>query len=367
VTLAVVAGVGAACGAGFLLLNHSVADSPGPSGAVLELADYNFAFEFPDPPWGKDPTPPVAARANLFGLRRGEGDARAVFAAARFDGREPQPGDLREALLDRLRRLFDEPEVTEHRGATWVGKPAVKYTFRGVEAGTQTTWAGEAHAIGYKGIGYWCIAWGPERDAAVLFDEFADLRGRFRLLGHRAGWVAAAPPFASFSGDAVDYRIIDTERWWKKPPGISPRDEDPKADLVLWAEYQFKQRMDVKPRAELVAYVLDPVGVNPVAAVEALVRERYAKEESLFGPTKVSELTDEPQGDPPSHAEQQGIETVRLRATSQRDNNRSKLHVLAAIPVGEKVIGVETRCPWSDRHLWERRLIHITGSLRPGR
>jgi hypothetical protein len=334
---------------------------------VLELADYNLAFDFPGPPWGKDQSPPTAARANLFGLRRGEGEARAAFAAAKFDPREPQPGDLREALLDRLRRLFDEPELTEHKGATWAGQPAVKYTFRGVEAGTRATSAGEAHAIGYKGIGYWCVAWGPERDAAVLFDEFADLRGRFRLLGHRAGWVAAAPPFATISGEGVDYRIIDTERWWKKPPGLDPRDVDPKADLVLWAEYQFKQRLDVKPRAELVAYVLDPVGDNPVADVEAFVRARYAKEEALFGPTQVTNLTDEPQGDPPAHVEQQGIETVRLRAASQRDDNRSKLHVLAAIVVGDKIVGVESRCPWADRHLWERRLIHITGSLRPGR
>jgi hypothetical protein len=368
VTLAVLTIVGTACAVGFYVIARTTTVTDGrPSGAVLEVADYNFAFEYPGPPWEKDPSPPPAARANLFALRRAEGGARAAFAASKFDNRNPQPGDLRESILDRLGRLFEDAQPAEEKGATWAGQPAVKYTFRGVEKGSGTTSAGEAFAIGYKGIGYWFVAWAPERDAAELLAEFADLRARFRLLDHRSGWVETAPPFAVFPGEALDYRIVDTERWWEQPPGLEPRDVDPKADLVLRAEYRFKKQLDVKPRAELATYILDPVGDDPVAAVRAYVRSRYDREAELFGPTKLTELTDEPQGDPPAHTEQEGIETVRLRADSERSSTRSKLHVLAAVTVGGKVVGVEARCPWSDRGLWERRLIHIAGSLRSGR
>jgi hypothetical protein len=335
---------------------------------VLEAADFNFAYDWPDPPWEKDPTPPAAARANLFALRRAEGDAHAVYAAATFDAHNPQPGDLREPLLDRVRHLFDEPDLAEQTGATWAGQPAVKYTFRGVAKGSGTTCAGEGYAIGYQGIGYWFLAWAPEREAAGLFGEFADLRGRLRLLAYRADWKETAPPFAVFAGDAVDYRITDAERWWHKPPtGTQPKDVDPKADLLLWAEYKSKKKTDARPRAELVTYVLDPIGDEPMAAVKAYIRDRYAKEAELFGPTRLSELRDEPQGDPPANAAPSETATVRLRADSQRDDNRSKLHVIAAITVGGKVVGVEARCPWADRPLWERRVIAIVGSLRPGR
>lgn len=367
VTLAVVAVVGTACAVGFYLLGRGTPRGDG-GPPTREVPDYNFAYEFPGPPWAKDPALPPAARANLFALRRDESGARAVFAAAKFDPRTPQPGDLREPLLDRLRGLFEDPDPTQEKGATWAGQPAVKYTFRGVEKGTTEVYAGEAYAIGYKGIGYWFLAWAPEREVAGLVDEFADLRGRFKLLGYRDEWKETAAPFAVFAGDAVDYRVIDTERIWKKPAtGTEPRDVDPKADLLLWAEYPFKQKRDVKPRAELVTYVLDPAGDDPVAVVRAYIKARYAKEAADFGETRLVELTDEPQGDPPAHTEQQGIETVRLKAEAVRDSNRSKLLVLSGITVGGKVVGLEARCPWSDRPLWERRLIHVAASLRPGR
>lgn len=367
VTLAVLAVMGTVCGVGFYLLSQYSSVSARRPGATLESAEYNFAYEFPAPPWQKDTSPPLAARANLFALRRGEGESHAAFAASQFNTHNPQPGELREPLVDRLRQLFDEPELTPQNGAMWAGQPAVAYTFRGIERDTRTTCIGEAYAIGYQGIGYWCLTWGPEREAGILIDEFAELRANFRLLDHRRDWKPTASPFEVYPGHALDYKIIDTERWWKKPPRLEPEDVDPRADLVLWAEYQFKQRVDVKPKAELIVYILEPSDGDPVDAVRRLIRERYDKESDLFGETKVTELRDEPQGDPPAHTEQQGIETIRLRADSQRDPKRSRLHVLAAIVVDGKVVGVEAHCPLADRHLWERRLIHIAGSLRPGR
>jgi len=367
VVLAVLAVVGTACVVGFFLIRGAGSRDAHPT-SVREVADYNFAYDFPGQPWEKDPSPPPGIRANLFSFKRDDGDAHAAFAASKFDNRNPQPGDLRESLFDRLRGVFEDPELTPEKGATWAGQEAVKYTFRGLEKGTTNVCAGEAYAIGYKGIGYWFIAWAPERAVAGFLDEFADLRGRFTLLHHRDDWKETATPAVVFPGDAADYHLIDTERWWKKPStGTEPRDVDPKADLLLWAEYPVKKKVDVKPKAELVTYVLDPAGDGPIATVRKYLRDRYAKEAELFGETKLSDLSDEPLGDPPAHLEQQGIETVRLKADALMDSNRSKLHVLSAISTGNKVVGVDAHCPWSERSVWERRLIHIAGALRPGR
>jgi hypothetical protein len=357
-------GVGAAVAAGFVFLDR-YSPGRGGTGAAFEIPDFNFAYVFPAPGWEKDPSPPAAARANLLALRRDEGDAHVTFSASDFDARNPQPGDLREATLDRLRGLFDDLEPTEEKGATWAGRPAVKFTFRGVEKVTITVCAGETYATGLQGIGYWCLAWAPEREVAARLDEFRDLRGRARLLDFRKDWKETSPPFSVFTGEAVDYRIIDSDRWWRKAVA-EPRDVDPKADMFLWGEFQFKRKSDMKPRAEMIVYVLDPAG-DPAETLRRHIRERYKKEAELFGETKLKDLTDEPQGDPPSYTENQGIETARLKAESSRDENVSKLLVLSAAAVGNKVVGVEARCPWEHRGLWERHLMQIAGSLRAGR
>jgi hypothetical protein len=359
--------IGAVCAVGFFLFRQGGAQGTG-GGTAREVIDFNFAYDFPDPPWEKDSSPPAAVRANLFALKRNDLGARAAFAASRFETRNPQPGDLRESLFDRVRSLLEEPELTAEKGATWAGQDAVKYTFRGIEKETGQVFAGEAYAIGFKGIGYWVIAWAPERSVASLLDEFADLRGRFKLLGYRDDWKETSTPALVYAGDAAEYRLLDTERWWKKPEtGTEPRDVDPKADLLLWAYFPLKKRMDRKPKATVVTYILAPTGKDPVAAVRNYLKDRYAKEAADFGETRLSDLTDEPLGDPPAHIEQQGIETVRLKAESQSDSNRSELHVLSAITAGTVVVGVDAYCPWADRGIWERRLMHIAGSLRPGR
>lgn len=351
---------------GFFVIKQVVEQEQGGQGSWFEIADFNFAYQLPESPWIRDTAPPAAYRANLLALRHEALDAHIVLAGMNFQDKSPQPGDIRERLLERLEQLFEELDPIEESGATWANQPAVKYTFRGISRGQDAVCAGEAYGISFQGIAYWLIAWAPERDVAGLASDFTQLRDRFRLLDYRQDWKPKSQPYAVFVGEEANYRLIDSDRWWKPAPS-EPRDVDAKADLYLWAEYRVRQKADYRPRAELVVYILDPVDDDPLASVLKYVKDRYEKERELFGETRVQELTDEPLGDPSAFTEGAKIPTMRLHADSTRDSNRSKLHVLSAITVGNKVIGLEARCPWEYRSLWERRLIHIAGSLQPGR
>ncbi|MGL4423201.1 MAG: hypothetical protein ACRCZF_21240, partial [Gemmataceae bacterium] len=341
----------------------------GPGGknrAKITLIDYNLEFQTPPAPWAKDPSPIVAARANLFNYRYEESEVRIVFAASDYRTRNPSPGDLRESLLDRMRGILDDLEPTEERGATWCGLPAIKYIFRGVHPVSKDPYAGEGLTISQQGVGYWTIAWAAEKEVPQHVDAFEQIRSNFRLLNTREGWKETTLSMTTFNGEAVDYRILDTERWWKRPEGLQPTDIDPAADLILTADYKSKRTGDRKPRAELAAYLL-PASNDPGATLKTYIQDRYTKRSDLFGPTKLNPINTEPQGDPPGNTELPLRDVVRLHAESVKDPATSRLLILSAVTTGGKTVGVEVSCPWSERHLWERRLMQIAGTLQPGK
>lgn len=341
----------------------------GPTSREVVVADKNFAYKFPGPPWVQDQETRNALAVHAFGMKRTEPpEAWAALEVSDFGSQSPTEAELRERMSDQLRRVFlNLPEELPLEPATWAGLDARKCSFRGERKGTGTVCVGECYLLAHQGVGYWFYTWSAERDAAEVAAQFDDLRSRFRVLDGRAGGgIRPAPAETVFHGTSANYKLTGAASIWKKPEGLAATDEDPAADLLLRGELPSRQKRDFSPRATLVVLVLKDEG-DPADVGGKYVRKRHTLDPEVFGPTKITESSGDPEGDAPSDPEVGGTPATRLRVSPGGENasrSAEKLVVYSAIRVGDAVVVAEGSCPWVERAAWERRLIRLVGSLR---
>src|SRR5205085_5569199 len=93
-----------------------------------------------------------------------------------------------------------------------------------------------------------------------------------------------------------------------------PEDEDPQADLYLRAKIK-RRGNDFPHEAELLVYVVDGGGGDPLQDARRLVEEKRAAEirraNDAFSPT-FQELTGDPDGEPSPNAGEPSSPVVRL-------------------------------------------------------
>ncbi len=341
----------------------------GPSpDSTAKFDERNVAYHLPVPNWERDDDAKALFGANLLGLKRTGGAAVVAIEARDYKTRNPQPGELKEGISDRLRPLFDDIDSQEEEGTAWAGIPAIKFTFRGTATGKlgSGTHLGEAYAIANKGIGYWFFAVAPESEANLMAADLDELRSRMKFLAERNDWKESTSGSVLLVGDAADYRLTDGDSWWKKLP--DPHIEDPRADLAYDAEFKSRVKRDVKPRARLAVLILDPTGDDAMATLREYLRLQYEK---LYGLKNWQDITDPPLGDSPSSGDRRGIDTLRFKVTGT-DANTAKLVVISAIQLnaqtadGSKpmVVGAHAACPFEYQIYWEKRLVQLAGSLR---
>lgn len=344
------------------------ATAGGAAGNEVVVADKNFAYKMPGPPWEKDPATQNALGVTAFALHRAEApEAWVALSVSDYEKRSPPPAEMREKMHDHLNRLFlDVAPDLALEPAKWAGQDARKCQFRGRHKTTDTICVGECYLLSYRGVGYWWYAWAAERDVAAVADELTAMRGRFRLLDQRKNWSEEVATEAVYRSESGKYRLSNFEKIWSKPDGSDPKDEDPKADLLLKGVLKGRQRRDVNPTAALVVLVL-PGGGDPMTVAGKYVRKRHTPDAELFGPTAITELTGDPVGDPPVGDEKAVAPVARLKVSPGGENaskSAEKLVVYSAIKVGDEVIVAEGSCPWAQRAAWERRLMQLVGSLR---
>lgn len=366
----IVAVVATALAIGIAVVNK-LSSTGGGSTGTANFEERNVSYRLPVPGWERDDDAKSLFGANLIGLKRSEGAALAAIEARDFKTRNPQPGELKEGITDRLRPLFDDLDSHEEDGTIWAGLPAIKYSFRGTATGKLGTGThlGEAYAIAHKGIGYWFFAVAPESEAGQMAADLDDLRSRLKFLGERDNWKETTSASVLLVGEAADYRLTDGDGWWKKLP--DPHIEDPRADLAYDAEFKSRVKRDVKPRARLAVLLLDPTGDDAMATLREYLRERYEK---LYGLKNWQEITDSPLGDSPSSGDRKGIATLRFKV-SGTDANTSKLVVISALKSNAQtadgakpmVVGAHAACPYEYQVHWEKRLVQLVGSLREAR
>lgn len=361
--------IGAALYVAMLAKRESTQVEGATSSNEVVVADKNFAYRLPGPPWVQDQETRNALAVHAFGLKRTEApEAWAALEVSGFGSHPPTEGELRDKMSDQLRRVFlNLPEELPLEPAKWIGLDARKCQFRGERKGTDIVCVGECYVLAHKGFAYWFYTWSAERDAAAVAEQFEDLRARFRVLDGRAdGGLRPAPAETALRGTAVEYKLTGAASVWKKPEGLAPTDEDPMADLFLRGELPSRRKRDFPPRATLVVLVLKGGG-DPTDVGGKYVRKRHTLDPQVFGPTKIIELSGEPEGDALPTPEATSAPTTRLRVSPGGENasrSAEKLVVYSAIRVGDVVVVAEGSCPWAERATWERRLIRLVGSLR---
>lgn len=360
VSLALLAGVGATV---YFRMFHTPARSDRDDGAA-ELREYNLTFEPPGPGWVRDDDrrarlgPPY-----LLLYRKGDatqpGDADPCWAlgARDYSTREPRPVEVRDGLIQPLTALFADLSVQDVDGASWLGRPATAITFHGRQKRDGSKVVGQGYAAGHKGFGYWAVGWAAEADAAAAFPEFDALREKARLLGTRDGWSPKEAAARAFAGRKLRYEVVDRDGVWAEPDpdDRKPADVDPDADLLLVAREKRKGR-DFVDEATFVVLVVDGAGGDdPLAAGRKVVDDKRAAEvKEAGGKPAFTDLP--PDGAAPG--------VVRFRSLVSDGRGQSRLHVVAAVPVGDKLAVAHGWCPWADRLSFEDRLIRLASSLR---
>lgn len=341
----------------------------GGSADESRVAEKNFAYRMPGEPWVRDSDTQVALGVNVFALRRdADPPAWVALSVSDFETRMPMPHELKDRSVEQLSRVFANlPPDPPTEKTTWAGHDALKYQFRGEHKTTAAVCVGEAYLLAYKGVGYWFYVWAADRDVPAVAAELDDLRDRFRTLDQREKWAERVGGEIVYRGPTGKYRLSNYERVWDRPPGIDPAGEDPKADLLLRAEIKGRSKRDFLPRAALVVMVLDDPG-DPADVARKYVQARHTLDAAVYGPTQITDQTGEPTGDPAVGPDPSATPTYRLKVSrggAKASRSSEKLVVFSAIRVDKDVIVAEGSCPWSEREVWERRLIQLVGSLRP--
>jgi hypothetical protein len=240
----------------------------------------------------------------------------------------------------------------------------VKISFRG-STKNQESLVGECIQTSVTGIAYYFFSWTTEKDAGSSTAEFQDAKKRAKVLKINANWKETAPKGREFSGVKLAYKLIDAESIWKQPKESAPADQDPDCDLYLDAEYTLKgKRTDFKPRAEVLVYILNG-SKDPANAGLEFLKNRKSRNPELYKEFKFEEVKDavigdEPQATPPGEL----LKVTRLKLNHEENTASSKFIVFSVKQMNDKLVVVEGICPWSDRSIWEQRLMNLVGSLQ---
>ena len=351
------------------IIKRDPAQGDGTARGDLTKPEFNFAYKMPGDPWSNDSDTKNDLNVNAFCIKREGPTAWAALSVSDFKERSPLLHELREKMLDQLRRAFQNlPEDLTLEPVKWAGKDGYFCRFRGERRGTETTCLGDCYVLSYKGIGYWFYTWSAESEFDSASTELNEMRNRFRTMNEREKWtekVGNKVVFPRKGNHRIRYQIATYEKFWKEFPE-DPVDARPKADLALRGEFTSRQKKDLPPFADLIVTIVDS-GDDAMDAGAKEVRAHYNREPDVYGKFTLTELSEDPQGEPPLAEEEPNV-TPRRYKVSPADPNASKsaekLVIYTAIKVDDKVVIAEASCPWSQRSIWERRLMQFVGSLK---
>ncbi|MGL6076056.1 MAG: BRcat domain-containing protein [Fimbriiglobus sp.] len=356
---------------GAVLLKKTMRPSENSSSSPeLLVPDRNFAFK-PPVGWVKDTDMQNSLGVNAIALQREKAPhGWMALHVIDFKERNALTAELREEMMRVLNRQFQFiPPDLNFEDTLWGSLPARKAAFRGELKTNNVVCVGEVHVLSHKGLGYWLYTFAAEAEASALATDLGSMLGQFRVLEQRANWKEAVSNELVYRSQKPNgiFRISNYEKIWTNRD-TELASEDPNAELVLRGVLKGKGRRDFHPEADLVVMVVSNSGADAMRAAKEYVSARYTKDPETFGKKNVTEVTTQPSGDEQIGPESKQAPVMRLQI-SPADANISraseKLVVYSAIIVGDKLVIAEASCPWPQRETWEKRLIQLTGSLRP--
>jgi hypothetical protein len=368
----------------FMVINKRNGSSSVSADTLTKLKEVNVGVDPPPAGWSRDDTMRVKVGSPfVLSFRRENPEAYAAFGASEAPkGRSPRPGDMFNDLNQPLPKLFvmtrEENSVRTEApvASSWLGEsispnPPYPNGFKFRALSTDgLSWSGEAYTVAHKGIAYYWLSWCLESEYDGLKDEFARFRGKFKFLELRKDWKETQSSVIDFKGDKVSYTISDADEVWAEVPDrefAALKEADPDLNKVLRINKTPKRDRKALPdQAELSVFVLDGTG-DPLAEARKYVENKETARIKAAGEYThtFEELTDPEQGDPvspsgvPSNAP-----TVRLKSTVAEAKSASRLFVVSAIKVGDKIVVVQCWCEYAKRSAFESRFVQIAKSLR---
>ncbi len=340
------------------------------------LHDLNIGVGTPPTGWTLDDHLRVKVGSPfVMAYKRESPEAYMLFGASEAPkGRSPRPSEMR-ADLNQLFRKIEMPEVRESdpEETKWLGETIAKglgFNFR-VQSSDGLAWKGEAYSVAHKGIAYYWVSWCGEKDYEGIKDEFAKFRGKFKLLQTRNDWKETQSNIIEYKGYKVPYTISDAEELWKEVPAADVellRATEPDLERRLRSYITPKRDSKARPdEAELSVYVLDGTG-DPLQVARKYLEDKETARLKGGGDYTLTfkELTaaDPPMGDPTPPVVPATAPVTRLVSNVKESPSNSRLFVVSATQVGNKIVIVHCWCTIPARETFETKFVQIAASLR---
>ncbi|MBP3955280.1 hypothetical protein J8F10_08300 [Gemmata sp. G18] len=362
----------------FKILNRGGSTSSTSSGGTtLVDKDRNVSIDPLPTGWAQDDATRLRVRSPfVYGFKRESPEAYVIFGSTEYaKGRAPRSSEMKRDLEVPLKKqLFSEYAKEPVPETSWLGqKISPDHGFRFRAKSDDLVWQGEAYTATSKGIAYFWVGWCGENDFEGLKDEFKAFRGKFKLLDLRNDWRETVAKEVDYKGGTVPYVFTDAEDIWKEEPIETPKQTTPELDR--WLRISHAPRADRKALtddAELQVYILDGAG-EPLDRARDFVKARWANHvktanDELPAPT-FTERTGDPEGDPLPKGETPVVR-FESKVVDPADpkvvvaSSESRLLVVSAARIGEKIVVVHCWCELAKRGVFEARFIQIASTLR---
>ena len=334
----------------------------------------NFTITVPTK-WRADDTLRAKFRANLA-VSRIKPRGHFVLSYRDYQRRLPTDPELFDDALKRLRAYFPQFEYVnpfdqdnKGRNGELDGEPALVFTFSASDS-TEVPLKGECHMLARHGYAYWLFFWGPEESQETLAEQFAGIRGRFKLYDERDGWKPRPRETEVVRGATVAFQANIAKDVWKNE--TNAKDADGSAEMLLRGfeptEDEASGQSRIVPLAGKSAEIL--VLVLP-AAPDLPSAVKTAKDYILKRATDANpDAKVEPVVDPASGKGAVGKDVGafpgqvdRLKLALGPDNE--KFAVLAVARRPEGILVVYGECKWDRRDYWEQEFKAFLETVRP--
>jgi hypothetical protein len=357
-------------------LRSGKSESTGPS------SDYkkeNFSFQAPASPWKLDPDLRAQMGCNLAYSRNNPVNKMAI-AYIDYGERVPPKGKgvLLDQALDRLRGYFGEEAAWQPKPPATLekfepheklaGQPALVLEFEGTQ--DSVLYKGECAIMAYRGWVYLFFTFAPQDavEKGPAREQWVALHKGFGLLNGREGWKELPRPSESYDGDG--YALSFVKEVWTS---IAKEADDKKAVLLLEGHDPKEKPGGDASRAGKAAHlrvvVLDKQS-DLKAAAEAARKHLIARQVDAGVALKPEDVQLLPaaagKGDKANKPADVGafkghLSKNRMNITG---GTLDRFLVIAAVPLGDKVVAVYGDCDWKRRDYWEQEFNALLATFR---
>jgi hypothetical protein len=333
----------------------------GLAGNVIKSSDLNVVIERPSGAWQENASLRDKLQVSLIALQRNEPPGWLIIDAKDFKDHDPTALELDDEARRKLSIYFEKTLETEPPLGKLkpvenpiAGQPSHVIVFQGEVNGEHL--AGECHMFHHQGIGYWIYTWKPGTADQRDDSDFADVRGRIKLLGERQKWKDLEQRRQVFTGAKIKgCQLMDATGRWQLQE--DPTSYDPSADLVLFAPDPRQPKLRTKG-CELQVLAI-PTKPDSVAAATAYILDKHKRDS--YEMTEISNAYEEGGGSKPSVGQVKG-HLVRWRI--QNTPERARFAMAGIVPHGDQILILYSECEWNARHTWEGQMQAIMETLK---